>query len=78
MRLVDHLKGPAWLTCLKLDALGRPQTLRHFHSGTEIIDSRAGILIDQCHKEAYTPFDIRHRRKDQRKIDLIVDAARSA
>ena len=24
----------------------------------KIIDSRAGILIDQCHKEAYTPFDI--------------------
>jgi hypothetical protein len=25
VRLVDHLKGPAWLTCLKVDAHGKPQ-----------------------------------------------------
>jgi hypothetical protein len=24
-RLVDHLKGPAWLTCLKVDAHGKPE-----------------------------------------------------
>jgi hypothetical protein len=23
----------------------------------KIIDSRAGIVIDQCHKETYTPFE---------------------
>ena len=33
VRLVDHLKGPAWLTCLKLDARGSSQPLRHLHAG---------------------------------------------
>jgi hypothetical protein len=58
VRPVDHLKGRAWLTCLKLDALGTPQTYAIFIQDGKIIDSRVGILIDQCHKEAYTPFDI--------------------
>ena len=58
VRPVDHLKGRAWLTCLKLDALGTPQTYAIFIQDGKIIDSRVGILIDQCHKEAYMPFDI--------------------
>ena len=35
VRQVDHLKGPAWLTCLKLDAQGRPPALRHLHPGQQ-------------------------------------------
>ncbi len=58
VRPVDHLKGRVWLTCLKLDALGTPQTYAIFIQDGKIIDTRVGILIDQCHKEAYTPFDI--------------------
>ena len=57
VRQVDHLKGPAWLTCLKLDAQGNPQHYAIFIQGNKIVDSRAGIVIDQCHKEAYTPLD---------------------
>ena len=55
VRPVDHLKGPAWLTCVKLDARGNPQHHAIFIQGNKIIESRAGIVIDQCHKEAYTP-----------------------
>ena len=51
VRLVDHLKGPAWLTCLKLDAHGKPQHYAIFIQGDKIIDCRAGIVIDQCHKD---------------------------
>jgi hypothetical protein len=58
VRLVDHLKGPAWLTCLKLDAHGKPQQYALFIQGDKIIDSREGIVIDQCYKQSYTPFDI--------------------
>ena len=58
VRPVDHLKGPAWLTCLKLDAQGHPQHYAIFIQGNKIIDSRVGILLDQCHKAAYTPFEI--------------------
>ena len=58
-RPVDHLKGPAWLTCLKLDAQGNAQHYAIFIQGNKIIDSRAGVVIDRCHKEAYTPLIIR-------------------
>ena len=58
VRPVDHLKGPAWLTCLKLNARENPQHYAIFIQGDKILDSRAGIVIDQCHKETYTPFDI--------------------
>jgi hypothetical protein len=57
-RLVDHLKGPAWLTCLKLDARGKPQDYALFIQGDKIIDSRVGIVIDQCYKETFEPFDL--------------------
>jgi hypothetical protein len=58
VRLVDHFKGPSWLTCLKLDAQGTPQHFAIFIQGDKIIDSREGILIDQCHKETYTPLKL--------------------
>jgi hypothetical protein len=57
VRMVDHLKGPAWITCLKLDARGTPNHYAIFMQADKIIDSRAGIVIDQCHKETYTPFE---------------------
>ena len=55
VRLVDHLKGPAWLTCLKVDAGGTAQHYAVFIQGDKVIDWRGGIVIDQCHKETYTP-----------------------
>jgi hypothetical protein len=57
VRLVDHLKGPAWLTCLKVDANGTPQHYAVFIQGDKVIDWRGGIVIDQCHKETYTPLE---------------------
>jgi hypothetical protein len=58
VRMVDHLKGAAWLTCLKLDAHGKPQVYAIFIQADKIIDQRAGIVLDQCHKETYTPLEI--------------------
>jgi hypothetical protein len=86
VRLVDHLKGPAWLTCLKFHVnqvvgqpapsstttgdpvvaqseptwvnTGNPQYYAIFIQGDKIIDSRGGIVIDQCHKEAFQPLDL--------------------
>jgi len=57
VRLVDHLKGPAWLTCVKVDAHGNPQQYAVFIQGDKIIDSRAGIVLDQCYKQTYTPLE---------------------
>ncbi|MEA2950003.1 MAG: hypothetical protein QOI40_5333 [Alphaproteobacteria bacterium] len=58
VRLVDHIKGAAWLTCLKLDAHGTPQVYAIFIQADKIIDQRAGIVIDQCYKETYTPLEV--------------------
>ena len=58
VRLVEHLKGPAWLTCLKLEARGNTQHYAIFIQGDRILDVRAGIIIDQCHKETYSSFQI--------------------
>lgn len=55
--LVQHLKGPAWLVCLKLNANGHPQNYAIFIQGDKVIDQREGIMIDGCHKESYTPFE---------------------
>ena len=57
IRPVDHLRGPAWIVCLKLDAHGTAQQYAIFIQGDKVIDSRLGIVIDHCHKEAYTPFE---------------------
>src|SRR5262245_46802750 len=57
VRLVDHLKGPAWLTCVKVDAHGKPQQYAVFIQGDKIIDFRAGIVLDQCYKQTYTPLE---------------------
>jgi hypothetical protein len=58
VRLVDHLKGPAWLTCLKLDAHGKSQNYALFIQGDKIVDSRVGVVMDQCYKETFEPFDL--------------------
>jgi hypothetical protein len=42
---------------LKLDAHGKPQIYAIFIQDNKIIDQRAGIVIDQCHKETYTPLE---------------------
>ena len=55
VRPVDHLKGPAWLTCLRFDVDGKPQQYALFIQGDKIIDWRVGIVIDQCYKATYTP-----------------------
>ena len=57
VRLVDHLKGAAWLTCVKVDAHGRAQQYAVFIQGDRIIDSRVGIVLDQCYKQTYTPLE---------------------
>jgi hypothetical protein len=58
VRLVDHLKGPAWLTCVKLDAHGKPQQYALFIQGDKIIDWRSGIVLDQCYNQTYTPLEM--------------------
>jgi len=57
VRLVDHLKGTVWLTCLRLDARGNPQQYAIFIQGDKVVDWRVGILMDQCHNETYTPLE---------------------
>ena len=54
VRMVDHLKGAAWLTCLKLDAHGKPQVYAIFIQDNKIIDQRAGVVITSTAAEQST------------------------
>jgi hypothetical protein len=55
VRPVDHLKGAAWLTCLKVVVRDTPQHYAVFIQDDKVIDWRGGIVMDQCQKETYTP-----------------------
>jgi hypothetical protein len=57
VRPVEHLKGSAWLTCVRLDPGGNPQLDAIFIQNDSVIDWRAAVVIDQCHKESYTPLE---------------------
>jgi len=58
LRMVEHLRGPAWLTCLKIDARRNPQLYAVFIQNDRVIDARASVVVDQCQKENYGPFDL--------------------
>ena len=57
LRPVDHIKGPAWMTCLRVDPGGNPQQYAVFIQNDAVIDWRAAVVIDQCHKQAYSPLE---------------------
>lgn len=57
-RMADHVKGAAWVTCLRIDTRGNPQSYAIFIQNDKVVDWRSGIVIDQCHKESYTPFEL--------------------
>jgi hypothetical protein len=57
VRPVDHLKGPAWLTCIRLDPGGNPQLYAIFIQNDSVIDWRGAVVIDQCHKQSYTTLE---------------------
>jgi hypothetical protein len=57
LRPVDHLKGAAWLTCLRVDPGGNPQQYAIFIQNDAILEGRTAVVTDQCHKEAYSPLE---------------------
>ena len=57
VRPVNHLTGPAWLACLRIQADRAPQEYALFIQGDKIIDQRVGVAIDHCKQQTYEPFD---------------------
>jgi hypothetical protein len=57
VRPVSHLRGPAWLACLRIHADSTPQEYAVFILGDKIIDTRAGVAVDHCKQQSYEPFD---------------------
>jgi hypothetical protein len=57
VRQVSHLRGPAWLACLRIHADSAPQEYAVFILGDKIIDTRAGVAVDHCKQQSYEPFD---------------------
>jgi len=58
VRPVSHLRGPAWLACLRIHAEGAAQEYALFIQGDRIIDQRTGVALDRCKQQAYEPFDV--------------------
>jgi hypothetical protein len=58
VRPVNHLRGPAWLACLKIHADEVPQEYALLIQGDKVIDQRTGVVMDRCKQQAYQPFDL--------------------
>src|SRR5262249_11289172 len=56
VRLVAHLKGPAWLTCLKVTAHGKPPNYALVSQSDKIMEWLTGTFTDQCYKQTFEPF----------------------
>jgi hypothetical protein len=57
VRRTNHLKGLAWLTCLRIHADSAPQEYAIFIQDGKIIDQRTGVVIDGCKQQAYQSFE---------------------
>jgi hypothetical protein len=58
VRPVSHLRGLAWLTCLRIHAEDAAQEYAVFILGDKIIDVRIGVAIDRCRQQTYATFDL--------------------
>jgi hypothetical protein len=56
-RPFDHLRGRAWLVCIRINADSRPLDYAVFIIGDKIIDTRTGVVIDRCNQQSYEAFD---------------------
>jgi hypothetical protein len=58
VRPVNHLRGLAWLTCLRIHAEDAAQDYALFILGDKIIETRVGVAIDGCKQQTYGPYDL--------------------
>src|SRR5499427_3005965 len=74
VRLVDHLKGPAWLTCLKVDAHGRPQTMPCSFRATRLSTRASESSSINATSRRLSPSTCRRlppRKRSARDVDLL-------
>jgi predicted oxidoreductase len=57
VRPVNHLRGFAWLTCLRIHADSSPQEYAIFILADKIIDQRAGVMLDRCKQQTFEAFE---------------------
>jgi len=58
VRPVSHLRGLAWLTCLRIHAEDAAQDYALFILGDKIIETRVGVAIDGCKQQTYGAYDL--------------------
>jgi hypothetical protein len=58
VRPVSHLRGMAWLTCLRINADSAPQEYAVFIADNKIVDLRVGVVVDRCKQQTYETFDL--------------------
>ncbi len=57
-RPVSHLRGMAWLACLRIHAEDAAQEYALFILDQKIIDVRVGVAIDHCKQQTYSAYDL--------------------
>jgi hypothetical protein len=57
-RPVSHLRGMAWLACLRIHAEDAAQEYALFIQEDKIIDVRVGVAIDHCKQQTYSAYDL--------------------
>ena len=58
VRPVSHLRGQAWLTCLRIHAEDTAQDYALFILGDKVIETRVGVAIDGCKQQTYGAYDL--------------------
>jgi hypothetical protein len=56
-RWVHAATGWNWLTCVRYADRGQRRTYVFFMDGSTVVNSRYGVLTDQCGAQQYWPFD---------------------
>lgn len=69
-RPVNHLRGPAWLACLRIHAEATAQEYALFIQGDKVIDQRTGVALDRCKQQAYEPFDLASFKQQKEAASL--------
>jgi hypothetical protein len=56
-RWVHATTGWSWLVCVRYNDGGRQRFYSFFIDGNKMVDQRYDIVVDQCGRQQYVPFD---------------------
>ena len=64
--VVDAIKGPSWLTCIRANGQAQPRYYAVFIQGEKVVDSRVAVVLDRCEQQPYSAFAWQDELKNTR------------